>query len=182
MGFCSNCGAQMDDHALFCPICGQAAMQQNGFQQPNFQQPGFQQPDAFQQPNFQQTGFQQPDAFRQPNFQQQGFQQPDAFQQPNFQQPGAFQQPGTFRQQQDYQSPQSFQQPAFVVPGYQQTGADRKPEIYEIVLSVLFPIVGIILYFMHRNDKPTAASMLLKVALIAYGARFILGFFFGLLN
>ena len=177
MGFCSNCGAQMDDHALFCPICGQAAMQQTGFQQP-----GFQQPDAFQQPNFQQPGFQQPDAFRQPNFQQQGFQQPDAFQQPNFQQPGAFQQPGTFRQQQDYQSPQSFQQPAFVVPGYQQTGADRKPEIYEIVLSVLFPIVGIILYFMHRNDKPTAASMLLKVALIAYGARFILGFIFGLLN
>ena len=51
MAFCKNCGAQLDDQAVFCTSCG--ANQNEAPQQPAYQQPVYQQP-VYQQPVYQQ--------------------------------------------------------------------------------------------------------------------------------
>lgn len=64
MAFCSSCGAQMDDNAVFCLNCGaqkaapaqapvqpQAPVQAPAYQQPVYQQPVYQQP-VYQQPMY----------------------------------------------------------------------------------------------------------------------------------
>ncbi len=82
MRFCSKCGKELDDNAVFCMNCGNAVDAQSAAHQPyqqGYQQPyqqGYQQPyqQGYQQPY--QQGYQQP--YQQPY--QQGYQQP--YQQP----------------------------------------------------------------------------------------------------
>jgi ABC-type multidrug transport system permease subunit len=76
--FCQQCGAQIDDKALFCNNCGtrtnnvQQPVQQQPVQQPVYQQP-MQQPYV-QQPVQQQPVYQQP-VYQQPVYQQPVYQQ-----------------------------------------------------------------------------------------------------------
>ena len=51
--FCSNCGNNIPDGSVNCPVCG-AAVQQQQPQQPVYQQPAYQQPAYQQQPVYQQ--------------------------------------------------------------------------------------------------------------------------------
>ncbi len=58
MAICTKCGAQIDDNAAFCPVCGnQENAQQAQYQQPQYQQPQYQQPQ-YQQPQYQQPQYQ----------------------------------------------------------------------------------------------------------------------------
>ena len=50
--FCTNCGNNIPDGSVNCPVCG-AAVQQQQPQQPAYQQPTYQQP-AYGQPAYQQ--------------------------------------------------------------------------------------------------------------------------------
>ena len=74
MAFCSNCGAQAENGAKFCAICGQpipvAAAQEPApqYQPPQYQQPPYQAPQ-YQQPQYQAPPYQQP-AYQAPQYQQ----------------------------------------------------------------------------------------------------------------
>ncbi len=48
------------------------------------------------------------------------------------------------------------------------------------VISFLFPIIGWILYFVHKDEKPTSAKECAQWAWIGFGVSFILGFLSGL--
>ena len=64
MAICTKCGAQIDDNAAFCPVCGnQENAQQAQYQQPQYQQPQYQQPQ-YQQPQYQYQ-YQQPYPYQQ---------------------------------------------------------------------------------------------------------------------
>ena len=75
MAFCPNCGANAENGAKFCAICGQpipvTAAQESApqyqvpqYQQPQYQAPQYQQPQyqapQYQQPQYQATQYQQP--------------------------------------------------------------------------------------------------------------------------
>ena len=65
-------------------------------------------------------------------------------------------------------------------PMYQQPAVDDTLSGGMMVLCILFPIVGVILYFSWKNTKPNAASKALKVSLITWAVCFALGFISGL--
>ena len=53
--FCSKCGAQIDDNAAFCPVCGYAVEKTTEtYTEPTPVEPAFQQP-VYQQPVYQQA-------------------------------------------------------------------------------------------------------------------------------
>ncbi len=52
---------------------------------------------------------------------------------------------------------------------------DRKANGGEIAIAILFPIVGAILYYVYKGDKPTAAKTINKVSLLAFLAYFLIG-------
>ncbi|MBR0536241.1 MAG: zinc ribbon domain-containing protein [Clostridia bacterium] len=123
MRFCSKCGKELDDNAVFCMNCGNAVDVQSAAHQPN--QQGYQQPyqQGYQQPY--QQGYQQP--------YQQGYQQP-------YQQ--GYQQPYQQGYQQPYQ--QGYQQP------YQpyNNGLDRESSSTAncaLLFAFLVPLVGFIM-------------------------------------
>ncbi|MEE3466832.1 MAG: YARHG domain-containing protein [Eubacterium sp.] len=137
MKFCEDCGAQMEDSATVCPVCGEAVdlediligkvdqlIAESGGAQPQQQayapQPQPQQPQqAYSQPQPQQSYAQQPQqAYSQPQQQQPYAQQPQQLQQ-------TYTQP---QQQQPYaQQPQQLQQ-TYTQPQQQQPYAQQPPE------------------------------------------------------
>ncbi len=58
---------------------------------------------------------------------------------------------------------------------------DRKANAGEIIIAVLFPIIGAILYYVYRKDKPTAAKTLNLVSVIAFLAYIVLPILGGVL-
>lgn len=89
--------------------------------------------------------------------------EPPAYQQPTYEQP-TYQQP-TY--QQPYQQPY---QPAST-PAVNDSGS-----IGWGILSFLFPIVGVILYFVWRNDKPNSAKVAGIGAIIGFCVNLVLNF------
>lgn len=62
-------------------------------------------------------------------------------------------------------------------PGPKPTGLrDDSLGFWMGVLCFLFPIVGIILYFVCRDKTPNRASTALQVSLISVGLNFVIGF------
>ncbi|MBO5164684.1 MAG: hypothetical protein J6B75_09660 [Ruminococcus sp.] len=51
---------------------------------------------------------------------------------------------------------------------------DRKANAGEIIIAILFPIIGAILYYVYKKDKPTAAKTLNLVSVIAFLAYILL--------
>ncbi|MBQ9985975.1 MAG: zinc ribbon domain-containing protein [Oscillospiraceae bacterium] len=69
-------------------------------------------------------------------------------------------------------------------------GAEVKPETETVdkantalvVVSVLFPIVGLILGAVQRKTSPNAAKTYATAAIIAWAVSFAIGFFIGLVG
>lgn len=98
---------------------------------------------AAPQQNYQQQGYQQPQqGYQQQNYQQQNYQ---AGPQPNYQQP--------FNQMPN----QPFYPPQ-----------EEKANVGLAVLSFFFPIVGLIIYLVKKDDKPKTAKLCGKCALISF--------------
>lgn len=162
MATCIFCGAQIPDNAKFCTACGAALpVEAESVQEPievpaqvvseqpaadPFQQPAYAQPQPGAQQPYQQAAQQ---SFEQP---QQAYQQPQQ----------AYQPP-----QQQYQPPQQpYQQaqPTFAVP--EQQAVNDSGSIGWGVLGAFFPLVGIILFFVWKNNKPKTAKVSLIGAVI----------------
>lgn len=74
---CQNCGTEVADGAVSCPVCGAPTIQ---YQAPN---QGYQDPaQGYQDPN---QGYQDPNAY-----QAQGYQDPNAYQSQGYQDPNAY--------------------------------------------------------------------------------------------
>lgn len=54
-------------------------------------------------------------------------------------------------------------------------GTDRKANGGEIAIAILFPIIGAILYYVYKGDKPTAAKTINKISMLAFLAYFLIG-------
>ncbi len=178
MATCIFCGAQIPDDAKFCTACGAALPVEAAAVQEPIEVPAqivSEQPAAqpFQQPAYAQP---QPDA-QQPYQQaaQQSFEQPQqAYQQPQ----QAYQQP-----QQQYQPPQQpYQQaqPTFAVP--EQQAVVDSGSIGWGVLGAFFPLVGIILFFVWKNNKPKTAKVSLIGAVIGIVLSLIINISTGAYN
>ena len=151
MAFCKNCGAQINDFYSVCPSCGtadpvenQAAMQSVDMPQ-QFAQPGYPQQQQFAQPGYpQQQQFAQPGYPQQQQFAQPNYPQQQQFAQPNYPQ----QQYGQNGFPQQYGQNGYSQQRQYTQAGYYgQFSEDRKANAGEIILAVLFPLIGLILYW-----------------------------------
>ena len=70
-------------------------------------------------------------------------------------------------------------QPMYGQPMQQPMNQDRPAEGWEILICILFPIVGAILYYVYKGDHPTAAKTLNRASLLAFLGWFLLGFGFG---
>ena len=150
MATCIFCGAQIPDNAKFCTACGAALPVEAESVQEPIEVPAqvvSEQPaaDPFQQPAYAQPqpGAQQP--YQQAA--QQSFEQPQQ----------VYQQP-----QQAYQPQQP--QPTFAVP--EQQAVNDSGSIGWGVLGAFFPLVGIILFFVWKNNKPKTAKVSLIGAVI----------------
>ncbi len=176
MATCIFCGAQIPDNAKFCTACGAALpVEAEAVQEPievpaqvvpeqpavdPFQQPAYAQPQPGAQQPYQQAAQQ---SFEQP---QQAYQQPQqAYQQPQQQ----YQPP-----QQPYQQPQ----PTFAVP--EQQAVVDSGSIGWGVLGAFFPLVGIILFFVWKNNKPKTAKVSLIGAVIGIAISLVINFSTGL--
>ncbi len=58
---------------------------------------------------------------------------------------------------------------------------DRPATGVEILLTVLWPILGAILYYVYKSNKPTASKQLNKVSIISFLAWFAIGFLLSVL-
>lgn len=64
-----------------------------------------------------------------------------------------------------------------VAPKNNTNTTDRPASALEIIITILIPIVGAVLYYAYKNDKPTAAKTLNKIAIIAFVVYLLAGFF-----
>lgn len=143
MSFCPNCGTQLEGNPLFCPECGTYLLNATT-EEPVNQAAAVQQPAQQAQPV-------QP----QPQPQAQQPQQTTYYQPPVQQAPGyntlPQQQPNTYT---GYASAEAYDKP-------------DKASVGIIILSVLFPIVGLILFFVKKKKQPKAAKAYLTAAAIS---------------
>lgn len=87
----------------------------------------------------------------------------------------AFVEPRVIREEPPLSNP--YHQPTYPAASpYNPT--DDKLSVVEGIFSFFIPIVGIIIYFVSRKDKPQAAKKALTISLIAFGLAFISQFFF----
>ena len=132
---------------MFCKSCGKEIPESTAFCQhcgaPVEAQTQQYQPYNYGQP---QSNYQQPEAPQQPY----GYQQPGGYQQ---QPPYGYQQPGGY-QQQPY--------------GYQQPNPADIPSGGFNALSFFFPIVGLILFLVWKDQTPVKAKSCGKWALIGF--------------
>lgn len=77
------------------------------------------------------------------------------------------------------------QQPAYqqvtpMQPAYQTTNPQDEPNGGLNVLSLFFPVVGWILYFVFKDKTPIKAKSCAKFAWIGFAISFVIGFIGGL--
>lgn len=136
---CYNCGNALNENAKFCDACGTAVNEENA----DIQQNGYFAQQSYEQP---QQSYGQP--YAQQGYAQQGYNQP--YNQPYFQQ--NYGQPGY--------NPNGYPAPNFY-------DAD-KPDTLINVLSFFIPILGLVMYFVEKDNKPKKAKAALKWALISW--------------
>lgn len=61
----------------------------------------------------------------------------------------------------------------------QKESTDREANGGELLVAFLFPIVGAILYYIYKADKPTAAQKINKISIAAFFMWFALGLLYG---
>ena len=169
MATCIFCGAQIPDNAKFCTACGAALPVEAEAVQEPIEVPAQVVPEQPAVAPFQQPAYAQPQPGAQQPYQQaaqQSFEQPQqAYQQPQQQ----YQPP-----QQPYQQPQ----PTFAVP--EQQAVVDSGSIGWGVLGAFFPLVGIILFFVWKNNKPKTAKVSLIGAVIGIAISLVINFSTGL--
>ena len=172
---CEKCSAQFADGYTTCPYCGApvaAAIQPHTETQQETPAP---------QPETQQSNPQQ--GYPQQGYPQQGYPQ-QGYPQQGYPQQGYPQQgyPQQGYPQQGYPQ-QGYPQQGYPQQGYPQQGypnyyqpmsTDRKANGGEIAVAILLPIVGAILYYVYKSDKPTAAKTINTASLISFAVRFAL--------
>ena len=164
MATCIFCGAQIPDNAKFCTACGAALPVEAEAVQEPIEVPAQVVPEQPAAEPYQQPVYAQPQPAAQQSYQQaaqQSFEQPQQ----------AYQQP-----QQQYQPPQQpyQQQPTFAVP--EQQAVVDSGSIGWGVLGAFFPLVGIILFFVWKNNKPKTAKVSLIGAVIGIAISLVINF------
>ncbi len=163
MNFCPYCGTALEGNPLFCPECGAYLLNADekiAAQNDAAAQNAASQPAAPPQQQYQQQ-------YQQPQPQQQYYQPPVQQEQPQYYQPpGGEGQPfnsGSYQQQQQ-QTYQGYAQVPYSQPD--------KTKVGLVIVSFLFPLVGIILFFSKRKKTPKAARSYLIASLISFAIQF----------
>ena len=164
MNFCPNCGTTLEGNPLFCPECGayllnaeeKAAAQSNAENQ-NAAQPQSQQKQYYQAP----VQEEQPQYYQAPT---QG-EQPQYYQPPT----GQNQPYNTLPQQQQNTYQGYAAAPNAAVPD--------KAKVGLVILSFLFPIIGLILFFSKRKKTPKAAKSYIIAAAVGIALYVISSYF-----
>lgn len=152
MNYCPNCGTALEGNPLFCPECGAYllnAQEKTAVQGAAVSQEAYSQPAAQQQ-------------YQQPQPQQQQYYQPPVQQeQPQYYQPPT-------QQNQAYNTLPT-QQPN-IYQGYASAAPVETPDktrVGLVIVSFMFPIVGLILFFTKRKKQPKAAKSYIISAAIS---------------
>lgn len=152
MNFCPYCGTALEGNPLFCPECGAYLLNADEkiAAQNAASQPAAPPQQQYQQPQPQQQYYQPPVQQEQPQY---------------YQPPGGEGQPfnsGSYQQQQ--QTYQGYAQVPYSQPD--------KTKVGLVIVSFLFPLVGIILFFSKRKKTPKAARSYLIASLISFAIQF----------
>lgn len=87
---------------------------------------------------------------------------------------------GNFNGQQPYNNPYNPQQYGYNPSGYQQYPPNNnyyaKANVGLCILSLLFPIAGIILFAIYKNERPHAAKVYLGWGVGSFAVQIVLGF------
>ncbi len=169
---CKNCGAQLAENAAFCPVCGTKQEAQIPVAPPTIGVPV--QDDNISAPPL---GVQdaQPAQFSQPTEPVPAYGAPvSEAPQPTSENPPVFYTPAPVQNQ--AQTPPVYTTPAQQMPQYTQApvvpNGDQKSTGLN-VLSFFIPLVGIIMYFVNRKEKPIRSKSNLKSALIGLGVQVV---------
>ena len=145
--FCTVCGKKIPEGSKFCPECGTAAPTSKFEARPVSDQDTYN--TQYNPGNYQQNGYQNTNA------QQSGYQSnADRGYQPSGQQNGGYGQNTGYQQPQPYYPQQPYRDPY------------DAPNAGFLVLGLFFPIVGLILYLVMKDQSPLKAKSAGKGAII----------------
>jgi len=76
----------------------------------------------------------------------------------------------------EYEEPKKVETNMYQTPNYQTRNRVYQEDrlgFWMGLLTVIFPIVGIVLFFVYKSDRPNAAKTALIIALIMFGVTFL---------
>lgn len=152
---CAKCNNEIPENSTFCGVCGAQVDAQENANNVNVNNQFYQNYNQSNNPQFNQSYNQQNNPNQQP-YGQPGYQQ-QPYGQPGYQQPyGGYNSP----------MPNSGDIPS--------TGLN--------ILAFLFPMIGLILYLIWKDQYPMKAKAVGKWALIGFVSSFVLGIVMGMIS